>query len=167
MTAYQITSMMEDVIRRGTGTAVKVVGKPLAGKTGTTSDYHDAWFAGFSPDLVAVVYVGFDKPSSLGKGETGGALAAPIFADFMKMALADKPPVPFRVPPGLTFIPINQQTGLRANPGDPGTILEAFKPGTGPPDTYSIIGYTDTMGRPLTVAPESDRAVISGTGGLY
>ena len=167
MTAYQITSMMEDVIKRGTGTAVKVVGKPIAGKTGTTSDYHDAWFAGFSPDLVAVVYVGFDKPRSLGRGETGGALAAPIFAEFMKMALADKPPIPFRVPPGITFIPINQQTGLRANPGDPGTILEAFKPGTGPPDTYSIIGYTDTEGRPLTVAPESDRAVISGTGGLY
>jgi penicillin-binding protein 1A len=167
MTAYQITSMMEDVIRRGTGTAVKVVGKPLAGKTGTTSDYKDAWFAGFSPNLVAVVYVGYDKPRSLGRGETGGVIAAPIFADFMKMALADKPPIPFRVPPGITFIPINQQTGLRANPGDPGTILEAFKPGTGPPDTYSIIGYTDTQGRPLTVAPESDRAVISGTGGLY
>ncbi len=168
MTAYQITSMMEDVIRRGTGTVVKkIVDKPLAGKTGTTSDYHDAWFAGYSPDLVAVVYVGFDKPRSLGRGETGGALAAPIFGNFMKMALADKPPIPFRVPPGLTFIPINQQTGLRANPGDPGTILEAFKPGTGPPDTYSIIGYTDTMGRPLTVAPESDRAVNSGTGGLY
>ena len=168
MTAYQITSMMEDVIKRGTGTAVKkFVNKPLAGKTGTTSDYKDAWFAGYSPDLVAVVYVGFDKPHSLGRGETGGALSAPIFGEFMKMALADKPPIPFRVPPGITFIPINQQTGLRANPGDPGTILEAFKPGTGPPDTYSIIGYTDPQGRPLTVAPESDRAVSSGTGGLY
>ncbi len=123
--------------------------------------------SGFTPDLVAVVYVGYDKPRSLGRGETGGALAAPIFTEFMKMALADKPPVPFRVPPGLTFIPIDRTTGLRANPGDPGTFLEAFKPGTGPPDSYSIIGYTDTMGRPLTVAPESDRAVISGTGGLY
>ena len=167
MTAYQITSMMQDVIQRGTGTAVKVVNKSLAGKTGTTSDYHDAWFAGFSPDLVAVVYTGFDKPRSLGKGQTGGVLAAPIFADFMQSALADKPPIPFRVPPGISFIPINQQTGLRANPGDPGTILEGFKPGTAPPDTYSIIGYTDTMGRPLTVAPDADRAVISGTGGLY
>ncbi len=167
MTAYQITSMMEDVVKRGTGTAVQVVGKPIAGKTGTTSDYHDAWFAGFTPDLVAVVYVGFDKPRSLGRGETGGALAAPIFADFMKTALADTPPIPFRVPPGIPFIPIDRKTGLRADPGDPNAFLEAFKPGTGPPDTYSIIGYTDTMGRPLTVAPESDRAVISGTGGLY
>ncbi len=167
LTAYQMTSMMEDVVRRGTGTTARAVERPIAGKTGTTSDYHDAWFAGFSPDLVAVVFVGFDKPRSLGRGETGGALAAPIFTEFMKAALADKPPIPFRVPPGITFIPINQQTGLRANPGDPGTVLEAFKPGTAPPDTYSIIGYTDTQGRPLTVAPESDRAVISGTGGLY
>ena len=93
--------------------------------------------------------------------------AAPIFADFMKTALADTPPIPFRVPPGISFIPIDRKTGLRADPGDPNAFLEAFKPGTGPPDTYSIIGYTDTMGRPLTVAPESDRAVISGTGGLY
>jgi penicillin-binding protein 1A len=75
--------------------------------------------------------------------------------------------VPFRVPPGLNFLPIDRRTGLTAQPGDPGVILEAFKPGTAPPDTYSIIGYTDTMGRPLTVAPEADRAIISGTGGLY
>ncbi len=167
MTAYQMTSMLQGVVERGTGTAAKKIGKPVAGKTGTTSDYHDAWFVGFSPDLAVGVYVGYDKPRSLGRGETGGGLAAPIFTEFMQMALADKPPVPFRVPPGLSFIPIDRKTGLRANPGDPGTILEAFKPGTAPPDTYSIIGYTDTMGRPLTVAPESDRAVISGTGGLY
>jgi penicillin-binding protein 1A len=167
MTAYQMTSMLQGVVERGTGSAAKAIGKPVAGKTGTTNDYHDAWFVGFSPDLVVGVYVGFDKPRSLGRGETGGQLAAPIFTEFMKMALADKPAIPFRVPPGLSFIPIDRKTGLRANPGDPGTILEAFKPGTAPPDTYSIIGYTDTMGRPLTVAPESDRAVISGTGGLY
>jgi penicillin-binding protein 1A len=85
----------------------------------------------------------------------------------MKLALADKPPIPFRVPPGLTFIPIDRRTGLVAQADAPGVILEAFKPGTGPPDTYSIIGYTDQMGRPLTVEPEADRAVISGTGGLY
>ena len=84
----------------------------------------------------------------------------------MKMALADKPPMPFRVPPGMNFIPIDRKTGLRAGRRH-GAILEAFKPGTAPPDTYSIIGYTDPMGRPLTVAPEPDRAVISGTGGLY
>jgi len=167
MTAYQMVSMLEGVVQRGTGTAARAIGKPIAGKTGTTNDYHDAWFMGFSPDLVVGVYIGYDKPRSLGRGATGGHLAAPVFTEFMQMALADKAPVPFRVPAGLNFIPIDRRTGLRAQPGDDGVILEAFKPGTAPPDTYSIIGYTDTMGRPLTVAPESDRAVISGTGGLY
>ncbi|MEX0851915.1 MAG: penicillin-binding protein 1A [Bauldia sp.] len=167
MTAYQMTSMLEGVVQRGTGTAAKAIGKPIAGKTGTTNDYYDAWFIGYSPDLVVGVFIGYDKPRSLGRASTGGQLATPIFTEFMQMALADKSPVPFRVPPGLNFIPIDRRTGLRVEPGAPGTILEAFKPGTGPPDTYSIIGYTDTMGRPLTVAPEADRAVISGTGGLY
>ncbi|HEY5081963.1 MAG TPA: penicillin-binding protein 1A [Bauldia sp.] len=167
MTSFQITSMLEGVVQRGTGTAAKAIGKPVAGKTGTTNDFKDAWFMGYSPDLVAGVYVGFDQPRVLGKGETGGALAAPIFTEFMEQALADSPPIPFRVPPGMTFITIDRRTGLRAQPGDADTIQEAFKPGTSPPDTYSIIGYTDAMGRPLTVAPESDRAVVSGTGGLY
>ena len=167
MTAYQMTSMLEGVVQRGTGTAARAIGKPVAGKTGTTNEYRDAWFVGYSPDLVVGVYVGFDRPRSLGRGETGGSLSAPIFTEFMTMALADKPPVPFRVPPGLNFLPIDRRTGLTAQPGQDGVILEAFKPGTAPPDTYSIIGYTDTMGRPLTVAPEADRAVISGTGGLY
>ena len=79
MTAYQITSMLQGVVQRGTGTAVKALGKPVAGKTGTTNDYKDAWFIGFTPDLVAGLYVGYDKPRPLGKGETGGVLAAPIF----------------------------------------------------------------------------------------
>lgn len=168
MTAYQVTSMLQGVVQRGTATVVsRNIDKPLAGKTGTTNEYRDAWFIGFSPDLVVGVFVGYDQPRTLGRSSTGGGLAAPIFTEFMDMALADTAPIPFRVPPGMTFIPINRQTGLTAQPGDPGTILEAFKPGTGPPDTYSIIGYTDASGRPLTVAPESDRAIISGTGGLY
>jgi penicillin-binding protein 1A len=167
MTAYQMTSMLEGVVQRGTGTAAKALGKPIAGKTGTTNDYRDAWFIGFSPDLVVGVYIGYDKPRSLGRGETGGALATPIFVDFMTPVLADQPAIPFRVPPGMNFIPIDRKTGLAANAGGPGVILEAFKPGTGPPDTYSIIGYSDPNGQPLTVGPDSDRAVISGTGGLY
>jgi penicillin-binding protein 1A len=167
MTAYQMISMLQGVVERGTGTAAKAIGKQVAGKTGTTNDYRDAWFVGFTPDLVAGVYIGYDKPRPLGRGETGGQLAAPIFTEFMKLALTDKPDVPFRVPPGMNFIPIDRKTGLSAQPGQPGVILEAFKPGTAPPDTYSIIGYTDGQGRPLTVAPESDRAIISGTGGLY
>src|SRR5204862_2316000 len=96
----QIVSMMEGVVQRGTGTAVAAVGKPIAGKTGTTSDWYDAWFIGFSPDLAAGIYVGFDDPRTLGNGETGGHVAAPIFRDFMAAALKDKPPTPFAPPPG-------------------------------------------------------------------
>jgi penicillin-binding protein 1A len=167
MTAYQITSMMEGVVQRGTATVVREVGKPIAGKTGTTNDEKDAWFIGFSPDLVVGVYLGYDKPRHLGKGMTGGVLAAPIVRDFMKVALADKPAVPFRVPAGIKLIRIDPKTGMRAAPGDQRVILEAFKPGTAPPDSYSVIGVTDADGRPLMVSPEADRAVRSGTGGLY
>jgi penicillin-binding protein 1A len=167
MTAYQMTSMLEGVVQRGTATVVRALEKPVAGKTGTTNDYRDAWFVGFTPDLAAGLYIGYDKPRPLGRGATGGQLSAPIFLEFMQMALADTPPIPFRVPPGMNFIPIDRKTGLLAHGEGAGVILEAFKPGTGPPDTYSIIGYTDASGRPLTVAPDSDRAVISGTGGLY
>jgi penicillin-binding protein 1A len=160
--------MLQGVVQRGTATIVsRSIDKPIAGKTGTTNDYHDAWFIGYTPDLVVGVFVGYDQPRSLGRTSTGGQLAAPIFVEFMQAALVDMPPIPFRVPPGLSFIPIDRRTGLRADPGGESVILEAFKPGTAPPDTYSIIGYTDALGRPLTVAPESDRAVISGTGGLY
>ncbi|MGA0531396.1 penicillin-binding protein 1A [Hansschlegelia sp. KR7-227] len=166
MTAYQITSMMEGVVLRGTATGVKAVGRPIAGKTGTTNDYKDAWFVGFSPDLVVGVYLGYDKPRSMGDGETGGAVAAPVFTDFMKVALADKPPTPFRVPPGIKLIRINPSTGMRASGGK--VILEAFKPGTAPPDSYSIIGQAGGRSdRPQSVTPEADRAVRSGTGGLY
>jgi penicillin-binding protein 1A len=94
-------------------------------------------------------------------------LAAPIFTDFMKVALADAPPKEFQVPPGIELIPIDRRTGLRANGGGEGVILEAFKPGTAPPTTYSIIGYQDSMGIPQTISPEADRAVARGTGGLY
>ncbi|MDR4307000.1 penicillin-binding protein 1A [Chelatococcus sambhunathii] len=163
MTAYQVTSMLEGVVLRGTATSLKAIGKPVAGKTGTTNDYKDAWFVGFSPDMVVGVYLGYDKPHSMGEGETGGEVAAPVFGDFMKAALADKPPTPFRVPPGIKLIRINPSTGMRADGGK--VILEAFKPGTAPPDSYSIIGQASP--RSETVTPEADRAVRSGTGGLY
>src|SRR4029078_10677261 len=91
MTAYQITSMLEGVGPGGAATVVKEVGKPIAGKTGTTNDEKDAWFIGFSPDLVVGIYVGYDKPRNLGKGATGGHLAAPIAQDFLKLPLAGKP----------------------------------------------------------------------------
>lgn len=170
MTAYQITSMMEGVVQRGTATVVREVGKPVAGKTGTTNDEKDAWFIGFSPDLVVGVYVGYDKPRNLGRGGTGGHLAAPIAKDFLKLALADKPAVPFRVPAGIKLIRVDAKSGMRAGPGDSGrTILEAFKPGTAPPDNYSVIGVADGDNRyPPGVSPDADRAIFRpGTGGLY
>jgi len=169
MTAYQITSMMEGVVQHGTATVVREVGKPIAGKTGTTNDEKDAWFVGFSPDLVVGIYIGYDKPRNLGRGATGGHLAAPIAKDFLKLALADKPAVPFKVPAGIKLIRVDAKTGMRAGPGDGGrTILEAFKPGTAPPDNYSVIGVADADGHSQSVSPDADRAIIRpGTGGLY
>jgi penicillin-binding protein 1A len=167
MTAYQITSMMEGVVQRGTATSVRAVGRPVAGKTGTTNDEKDAWFMGYTPDLAVGVFVGFDNPKPMGRGATGGQVAAPIFTDFVKKALAEKPPVEFRVPRGLQLIPINRRTGLRTAAGTPGTILESFKPGMAPPDSYSVIGFQDSMGIPHSVSQEAGEAVFNGTGGLY
>ena len=165
LTAYQITSIMEGVILRGTGQSIKSVGKHLAGKTGTTNDAKDLWFVGFSPDLAVGVYIGYDRPRSLGSGKSAQAAtyAAPIFRDFMSMALKDKPDVPFRVPPGIKLISVDPRSGMRSSGG--GSILEAFKPGTAPPDTYSVIG--DATSRGAAHAPDVDRSVGSGTGGLY
>jgi penicillin-binding protein 1A len=178
MTAYQITSMMEGVVLRGTAAGAgfqKEVGKPVAGKTGTTNDEKDAWFIGFTPDLVVGVYMGYDKPRHLGRGATGGHLSAPIVKDFMKVALADKPAVPFRVPPGIKLIRVDLKSGMRAGPGTERAILEAFKPGTAPPDNYSVVGSDGDSGDGrdfrrswgVGVSPDADRAVRSGTGGLY
>jgi len=167
MTAYQITSMMEGVVQRGTATKVREVGKPIAGKTGTTNDEKDVWFIGYSPDIVCGVYMGYDKPRHIGRLATGGHVAAPIVRDFLKVALADKPPIPFRVPPGIKLIRVDAKSGMRAGPGDPRAILEAFKPGTAPPDNYSVIGAETASGAPLPVSPDAERAVRTGTGGLY
>ncbi len=167
MTAYQITSMMEGVVQRGTATVLRDVGKPIAGKTGTTNDEKDVWFIGFSPDIVCGVYMGYDKPRHIARGATGGHVAAPIVRDFLKVALADKPPIPFRVPPGIKLIRVDAKSGMRAGPGDAHAILEAFKPGTAPPDSYSVIGAETASGGSLQVSPDADRAIRSGTGGLY
>ncbi len=138
-TAYQVTSMLEGVVKRGTGYKVAKVGKPLAGKTGTTNDEKDAWFIGFSPDLVVGVFIGYDNPEPMGKGETGGGTAAPIFRDFMQLALADKPAAPFRVPPGIKLVRVDANTGLRATATTEKTILEAFKPNEDPPDGNNYV----------------------------
>ncbi len=133
ITAYQIVSMAEGVVERGTAAqAVGTLGIPLGGKTGTTNDYRDAWFVGFSPDLVVGVWVGFDTPRSMGDGETGARIPAPIFASFMRSALADVPPTPFRIPSGVRLVRIDMNTGLLPGPNTTQTILEAFKPDTEP-----------------------------------
>ncbi len=129
---YQIVSMLEGVVLRGTGRRLRAIGKPLAGKTGTTSDYVDAWFVGFSSNLVVGVYVGFDNPRTLGRGETGTSAAAPVFGAFMRDALGKEPAAPFRVPPGMSFLRIARTSGEPAAAGDGDVILEAFKPGTEP-----------------------------------
>ena len=115
MTAYQVTSMLEGVVQRGTATRVKKLGRPVAGKTGTTNEEKDAWFVGFTPDLVAGVFIGYDDPEPMGRGSTGGQLAAPIFLDFMQEALEDQAPVDFRVPEGIRLIPVDRRTGRRAS----------------------------------------------------
>ncbi|WP_425411130.1 penicillin-binding protein 1A [Hyphococcus sp.] len=165
-TAYQITSILEGVVIRGT--AARTVGgksnKPLAGKTGTTNDYKDAWFVGFSPDLAAGVYVGFDMPQTLGQGEAGGTVAAPIFADFMVDALEEEAGIPFRVPSGIRLVRVNARTGRPAGPGDSNVILEAFKPDDQPgadrtSDDFSL--------DPLSAAPTTNDAPDDGLNGLY
>jgi penicillin-binding protein 1A len=142
-TAYQITSILEGVVQRGTATVLKSLNRPIAGKTGTTNEEKDAWFIGYSPTMVVGVYVGYDTPKPLGKGNTGGVIAAPIFGEFMKDALADTSPAPFRVPPGIKFVRVNLKTGLRAAANDPDSILEAFKPDEEPDDAYAMIGITN------------------------
>ncbi len=158
--AFQIVSMLQGVVQRGTGTAVAKVGKPLAGKTGTTNDTLDAWFVGFSPDLVVAVWVGFDKPRSLGPREQGGFTSAPIFRDFMMEALKDKPATPFRVPKGLVTVPVNLNTGLPARGGDKRVIYEYFKAGKEPtargaqgPD--GVQNYTGFRRNPLAGTGET------------
>ncbi len=160
-TAYQITSMMEGVVQGGTATVMREVGKPIAGKTGTTSDGKDLWFVGFSADLVVGLYIGYDKPRSLGRNAQGGHTAGPIARDFMKFALADKPAVPFRVPPGIKLIRVDAKTGMRAGPGDK-AILEVFKPGTAPSDNYAVIGVADEEGRSMQPPPDAGNLFSPG-----
>jgi len=172
-TAYQMTSILEGVIQRGTGKSLKVLGRPLAGKTGTTNEEKDAWFIGYSPDLVVGVFVGYDTPEPMGKGQTGGRVAAPIFGSFMKQALADTPPAPFRIPPGIKLVRVDLRTGLRASADDPNSIMEAFKPGEEPDDAYSVIGFTGTANEVPTddsyyrPAPRQSPTFGSGRGGLW
>ncbi|MBK8176916.1 MAG: penicillin-binding protein 1A [Rhodospirillales bacterium] len=155
--AYQVVSMLQGVVERGTGERAQTDGRPLAGKTGTSNEAKDVWFVGFSPDLVAGVFVGYDEPASLGDHAAGGVIAAPIFADFMGKALAGTPAIPFRTPPGVRLMRVDSTTGQLARSGNPRVILEAFKPGTAPPQP------SEGGSGGGSSAPTPD----TGTGGLY
>ena len=157
--AYQVVTMLQGVIKRGTGRRVRAVGKPLAGKTGTTNKELDTWFIGFTPDLAVGVFIGFDKPKPLGRHETGSSVAAPVFRDFMAAALKDKAAIPFRIPPGIRLVRVNVSTGQLARPGDKDVILEAFKPGTIPSGRSEVLEGQSWSG--------GDRQPATGTGGLY
>jgi penicillin-binding protein 1A len=156
ITAYQITSMLEGVVQRGTATQASSIGKPLGGKTGTTNDYRSAWFMGFSPHLVVGVYIGFDDNRSLGNNETGGVAAVPIFTQFMGEALKDKPAEPFKAPSNAKFAMIR---GVR----------EAFRPGTEPAALAPRLGpssphsgpqpYSEVWQNGVTGAPNAAGAV--------
>ena len=162
-TAYQMVSMLQGVVDRGTGRRISTIGKPLAGKTGTTNDSFDAWFIGFSPDLVVGVFTGFDNPRSLGQGETGSSVAAPIFKQFMENAMADAPSIPFRIPSGIRLVRVNADTGVVARPGENNVILEAFRRGTTPGRAAGPVidgGYDPNA--PALAAPAA-----GSVGGIY
>ena len=127
-TAHQITSMMEGVIKRGTGRKLRSLNLPLAGKTGTTNKNMDAWFLGFTSKLVIGVYVGFDEPQNLGKYETGAKVALPIFKKFVKNVIKRKEARPFKVPKNIKLAMVDVETGLPPNTNTKSIIYESFKP---------------------------------------
>jgi penicillin-binding protein 1A len=141
ITAYQIETMLEGVVQRGTGVAAQVLGRPIGGKTGTTNDFRSAWFVGFSPQIVVATYIGFDDNRTLGKGETGAVAALPIFIEFMQEALKGYPSMDFKAPPGTRFANV-------------GPNREAFRPGTEPkPQVAAAVDLDADPGAAVTLSP--------------
>lgn len=162
---YQIVSMLEGVVQRGTGIKMRSIGRPIAGKTGTTNKSKDTWFIGFTPNIIVGVYVGFDDPKPMGEKETGSRVAVPVVKEFMEKALKDVSPVPFRVPEGIRLVKINALTGTRVRPEDETTILEAFLTGTEPGNEPTMFtGHGISSVSDLTHVGESED---TGLGGLY
>jgi penicillin-binding protein 1A len=141
VTAYLMTDLLRAVVQEGTGWRAKQLGRPVAGKTGTTNELHDAWFVGFTPQVVTGVWVGYDSPRPLGRNETGALAASPIFVDYMQGALARLPPVDFDPPEGVVFARIDAKTGLLAAPGAEEALFQPFREGTAPTET-SPVGLT-------------------------
>jgi penicillin-binding protein 1A len=164
--AYQMVNLLRGVVERGTATRALAIGKPVAGKTGTTDDIRDAWFVGFTPDLVVGVYVGFDQPKTLGSEEQGASAALPIFVQFMEAALKDQPATPFRVPPGVRLVRVDADSGRLAGPGTPTAILEAYLPGTEPTATSTGRSIAPA-GNGTGIAAPATRQQRPQTGGLY
>ncbi len=153
--AYQITSMMEGVVKRGTAKKLNELNVTIAGKTGTTNENKDAWFIGYTPDIVVGIYVGFDKPKSLGYKQTGSSVAVPIFKKFSNKININAINIPFRIPSGLSFVRINPKSGLPSNNKD--SILEPYILGTEPyNNNFEILDNIDNI----------KNNSISGTGGL-
>ena len=165
--AYQMVNLLQGVVERGTGQRAREINKPVAGKTGTTDESRDAWFVGFTPDLVVGVFVGFDQPKSLGDEEQGASAALPIFVDFMAAALKDEPATPFRVPPGVRLVRVDAATGMLPGPGTEAAILEAYMPGTEPTNGGTALRAAPLEnGDTLTTRPLPHRGAPQ-TGGLY
>ena len=143
--AYQMVNILTGVVERGTGRVAQSLKKTIGAKSGTSNDSIDAWFIGFSPDLVAGVWVGFDNPATLGPNETGSVVSGPIFRDFMAEALKDKSDIPFRVPDSVDLVRVNATTGKLAAPGEENVIMEAFKKGTDLTKPTPIIGGRDMV----------------------
>ena len=167
--AYQMVRMLEGVVKRGTGRRIAKIGKPLAGKTGTTNSNFDTWFIGFTPDLAVGVYVGFDKPRTLGRSDTGSNVAAPIFKKFMEKALRDVPVTPFRAPPGILHVRIDPATGNLATKRSPAIITEVFKAGNEPKGVSRVLdgGYTGGWNSGKTLPQKLKSSPSRGGQGIY
>ena len=160
---FQLVTMMQGVVQRGTGVPAGAgLKRPIAGKTGTTQDFTDAWFSGFTPDLVTTVWVGFDTPASLGDNETGAAVAAPIWHNFMAAVLKNRPVLNFPQPEGVTMASWDTATG---------TVTDAFKPGQTPGASQPVGGMVadsgDGQAQPAATATGGTPSVDSSLGGLY
>lgn len=160
LSAYQMVNILTGVVERGTGRVAKAVGRTLGAKSGTSNDSYDAWFIGFSPDLVAGVWVGFDTPQTLGANDTGGVVSGPIFRDFMSEALKGQPNIPFRIPDGIRLVKVNPTTGKASN--DANAIEEAFRLNDIVPTQQ--VEITDFGTTPSSYGKETS---IPAMGGLY
>jgi penicillin-binding protein 1A len=170
--------MMMGVTVYGTAGQLAALGRPIAGKTGTTNDSRDTWFIGSVPDLTIGIYIGFDEPRTLGRQEQGSLTAAPIYERIARVVFKDKPPTPFRIPPGLRIVRVNHDTGQPAGPGEGRVIDEAFKPGTEPGSGYESGTVLDgsapfsgidpnAVGAGGPDAARTRRTTLTGTGETY